>query len=53
MDGAKGKKADRVESQDDRPEIKYGDKFFPCSSCDERKSCRVSCHKWKYYLGKE
>lgn len=39
----------------DRPKINFGDRFFPCGSCDERKSCKAifDCHKWKYYLGEK
>lgn len=51
---------DITESQDaenDRPVINFGDRFFPCGSCEERTSCGssgdrlFSCHKWKYFLG--
>ncbi len=40
-------------TKDDKPKIFFGDRFFPCSSCTERKSCKAvgNCHKWKYYLG--
>lgn len=46
-----GKTGESIDN--DKPKINFGDRFFQCSSCSERESCRGigACHKWKYYLG--